>query len=206
MDPELLRRAANQRLYEYIKDKVPTDVEVDSDIKKEMDKQKQYQQNSVATLTKKFETSKAIHKEDNNNTMLENMELIKQITALRAEVKYLNEQFMSQGGKKAMELREEEEKKFQVAEAEREKEQRIRQHQALFTSEEEDQMQEHNQMQENNQNEEGYDDMSDGDDAQLNHVDGYDNDLDRNIAVKKRYIGQLKQQLMSAQKEHQELL
>jgi hypothetical protein len=38
MDPELLRRAANQRLYEYIKDKVPTDVEVDSDIKKEMDK------------------------------------------------------------------------------------------------------------------------------------------------------------------------
>jgi len=35
---------------------------------------------------------------------------------------------MSQGGKKAMELREEEEKKFQVAEAEREKEQRIRQH------------------------------------------------------------------------------
>jgi cilia- and flagella-associated protein 57 len=40
MDPELLRRAANQRLYEYIKDKVPTDVEVDSDIKKEMDKQK----------------------------------------------------------------------------------------------------------------------------------------------------------------------
>lgn len=73
MDPELLRRAANQRLYEYIKDKVPTDVEVDSDIKKEMDKQKQYQQNSVATLTKKFETSKAAHKEDNNNIMLENM-------------------------------------------------------------------------------------------------------------------------------------
>jgi hypothetical protein len=73
MDPELLRRAANQRLYEYIKDKVPTDIEVDSDIKKEMDKQKQYQQNSVATLTKKFETSKAAHKEDNNNIMLENM-------------------------------------------------------------------------------------------------------------------------------------
>jgi hypothetical protein len=30
----------------------------------------------VATLTKKFETSKAAHKEDNNNIMLENMQLI----------------------------------------------------------------------------------------------------------------------------------
>jgi hypothetical protein len=42
MDPELLRRAANQRLFDYIKNKAPQDIEVDSDIKKELNKQQQY--------------------------------------------------------------------------------------------------------------------------------------------------------------------
>jgi len=71
-----LRRAANQRLFDYIKNKAPQDVEVDSDIKKELDKQRQYQENSVTTLSKKFETSKAAHKEDNKKIMENNMDLI----------------------------------------------------------------------------------------------------------------------------------
>jgi hypothetical protein len=50
-------------------------------------------------------------------------------------------------------------------------------------------MAEMNQIQEHSQGLEGEDVTSEGDEAQLNHVDGYDNDLDRNIAVKKRYIG-----------------
>ena len=57
-------------------------------------------------------------------------------------------------------------------------------------------------MQEHTQGGEDEDDISGDETAQLNHVDGYDNDLDRNIAVKKRYIGQLKQQLMQTQQEH----
>ena len=66
-------------------------MEVDSDIKKELDKQHQYQQNSVAILSKKFETSKAAHKEDNKKIMENNMHLIDQISSLRKEVNILNE-------------------------------------------------------------------------------------------------------------------
>lgn len=133
MDPELLRRAANQRLFDYIKNKAPQDVEVDSDIKKELDKQHQYQSNSVATLTKKFETSKAAHKEDNKKIMENNMYLIEQISHLRKEVNMLNEQFMARGGKNFFIKREEDMKQEKLLEAEREKEERMQKHLELFT-------------------------------------------------------------------------
>lgn len=138
MDPEGLRRQANKELFKYISNKEPNDVEVDTDIKKEFEQQKNYMQNSVATLQKRFETSKAAHKEDNNNIMIENMALIDQITKLRTEVKGLNELFLSHKGKRIMEQRKEEEKELKAQEIRAAEEDKIRAHRALFASDDEE--------------------------------------------------------------------
>jgi hypothetical protein len=42
-------------------------------------------ENSVNSLKKRLEKETQIHKEDNNNIMMENMELINQISQLRIE-------------------------------------------------------------------------------------------------------------------------
>ena len=65
-------------------------MEIDPDIKKEYENQKRYLENSVNSLKKRLEKETQIHKEDNNNIMKENMELINQISDLRKEVKSLN--------------------------------------------------------------------------------------------------------------------
>lgn len=44
-----------------------------------------------------------------------------------------------------------------------------------------------------------------GSGVQLDPIEGYDNDLDRNLAVKKRYIAKLRQDLIMLQNEHNEL-
>lgn len=70
----------------------------------------------------------------------------------------------------------------------------------------------------NDQNPESYNDQEMGEmdqvsdpaeamgNVQLDPIEGYDNDLDRNLAVKKRYIAKLRQDMMMLQHEHQELI
>ena len=89
-DFEQLKRAVNDNLYPYVKDQEIKNVEIDPDIKKEYENQKRYLENSVNSLKKRLEKETQIHKEDNNNIMKENMELINQISELRKEVKTLN--------------------------------------------------------------------------------------------------------------------
>jgi hypothetical protein len=83
-------------------------------------------------LSKKFETSKAAHKEDNKKIMENNMDLIEQITELRQEVTKLNEQFMSRGGKMIIYLRDEEQKRYKLTQEDRDKDERMRKHRELF--------------------------------------------------------------------------
>ena len=73
-----------------MKDQEIKNVEIDPDIKKEYENQKRYLENSVNSLKKRLEKETQIHKEDNNNIMKENMELINQIAELRKEVTTLN--------------------------------------------------------------------------------------------------------------------
>lgn len=89
-DFDLLKRAVNENLYPYVKDQEIKNVEIDPDIKKEYENQKRYLENSVNSLKKRLEKETQIHKEDNNNIMKENMELINQIAELRKEVTTLN--------------------------------------------------------------------------------------------------------------------
>lgn len=79
-DFEQLKRAVNENLYVYVKDQEIKNVEIDPDIKKEYENQKRYLENSVNSLKKRLEKETQIHKEDNNNIMMENMELINQIS------------------------------------------------------------------------------------------------------------------------------
>ena len=75
-DFEQLKRSVNENLYVYVKDQEIKNVEIDPDIKKEYENQKRYLENSVNSLKKRLEKETQIHKEDNNNIMMENMELI----------------------------------------------------------------------------------------------------------------------------------
>ena len=84
-DFEQLKRSVNENLYVYVKDQEIKNVEIDPDIKKEYENQKRYLENSVNSLKKRLEKETQIHKEDNNNIIMENMELINQISQLRIE-------------------------------------------------------------------------------------------------------------------------
>ena len=95
-DFDQLKRAVNENLYPYVKDQEIKNVEIDPDIKKEYENQKRYLENSVNSLKKRLEKETQIHKEDNNNIMRENMELINQIAELRKEVTTLNSKLRNQ--------------------------------------------------------------------------------------------------------------
>lgn len=75
-DFDQLKRAVNENLYPFVKDQEIKNVEIDPDIKKEYENQKRYLENSVNSLKKRLDKETQLHKEDNNNIMRENMELI----------------------------------------------------------------------------------------------------------------------------------
>ncbi len=82
-----------------MKDQEIKNVEIDPDIKKEYENQKRYLENSVNSLKKRLDKETQLHKEDNNNIMRENMELITQISELRLQVKQLNSKLRNQDSK-----------------------------------------------------------------------------------------------------------
>lgn len=98
-DFDQLKRAVNENLYPYVKDQEIKNVEIDPDIKKEYENQKRYLENSVNSLKKRLDKETQLHKEDNNNIMRENMELITQISELRLQVKQLNSKLRNQDTK-----------------------------------------------------------------------------------------------------------
>ena len=108
MDPQKLKEAVEVNLYKYIKDKEQKDVEIDGEIKKEFESQRKYLEASKKTLEKEYEMKKLAHKNDNQNIMLQNMDLLQQIVSLRSEIKELNKAFTTAGGSKAMEAKKQE--------------------------------------------------------------------------------------------------
>ena len=65
-------------------------VTVDADIKQEYENQEKFLNNSVSTLKKRLEKESQIHKEDNLNIMVENINLIEMIKKLRTDVDQLD--------------------------------------------------------------------------------------------------------------------
>lgn len=104
----MLRRSVNANLFKYIENNEQKDVTIDGEIKKEFDSQKKYLESSYKTLSKTYELKKMAHKNDNQNIMQENCDLIEQIGKMRQNLKILNEEFVKRGGKKMMETKQQE--------------------------------------------------------------------------------------------------
>jgi len=84
-DHEQLKKSINEQLYEFVKDQEIKSVEVDSEIKKEYESQKNYLENCVKVLRKRLNVSEMTGKNENKSIMTENRKLIDKITALRDE-------------------------------------------------------------------------------------------------------------------------
>lgn len=89
----------NKNLYPWVQQENPKSVDVDADIKKEMDNQTKYLQTSLATLKKRQEKEHQIHKQENSTIMILNLKLIDQIVGLQrriTDLKDAEKQFRNQ--------------------------------------------------------------------------------------------------------------
>lgn len=64
-----------------------TQVKMDSEIEQEYRNQKKYLEKSIGMLKKNLQTDSDIHKHENIRIMMENVDLIKEISSLRLEIK-----------------------------------------------------------------------------------------------------------------------
>jgi hypothetical protein len=67
-----------------VKDSTVKNVEVDPDIKKEYVNQRKYLESSYHSLQKRLEKEEQIHRQDRINVMKDNIELIEEISKLKA--------------------------------------------------------------------------------------------------------------------------
>ena len=80
----------------------PKNVVEDGDIKKEYEAQFKFLDNSVRALKQRLEKEKALHKEDNNGVMNENLVLIKDIEKLSVTISGKQAEFSKLGGIKIL--------------------------------------------------------------------------------------------------------
>ena len=137
---------------------------------KEYRNQISYLRKSVQMLNKNLQKDFDIHRKDNQRIMRENVELIKDVSRLRAAVKERQTDFNKAGGQKLLDaVKQKQEKLKESADADS-----------------------------------GQGHHADPDD-ELEQVDGFDNSIARNLAVKKKYIQQLREQLSAMSRENQQL-
>lgn len=80
----------------------PKNVVEDGDIKKEYEAQFKFLDNSVRALKQRLEKEKALHKEDNNGVMNENLTLLKEIEKLSIVIAGKHTEFSKLGGIKIL--------------------------------------------------------------------------------------------------------
>ena len=86
-DHQQLKIAVNHSLFKFIKDQKAKNGDINPNIKQEYENQKKFLENSMHSLKKRLEIESQIHKADNLQIMTDNMELIKQISAVRDSIK-----------------------------------------------------------------------------------------------------------------------
>lgn len=75
-DYDMLKHYVHDELLTYVQDQAQKDTEIDPDIKKEYENQKQYLESSVHSLKKRLEQETLIHKKEHVRIMEQNMVLI----------------------------------------------------------------------------------------------------------------------------------
>merc|ERR1712182_176119 len=80
---------SKQKLYrKYVPNGVKRQ-ELDQDIQKEYQRQKEYLEKSVESLKRKLQKDSEVHRQDNMRVMQENVSLIREINDLRKEINFL---------------------------------------------------------------------------------------------------------------------
>mmetsp|Transcript_155 Transcript_155/g.483 ORF Transcript_155/g.483 Transcript_155/m.483 type:complete len:1201 (-) Transcript_155:691-4293(-) len=89
-DPKALKEAAKKLYQKHVTDTVRA-AEVDHDIQKEYNRQRDYLEKTVDSLKRKLGKDMELHRADNMRIMQENVALIKEINDLRREIKTLKQ-------------------------------------------------------------------------------------------------------------------
>jgi hypothetical protein len=88
--PKLLKDSV-KKLYQTHVNETIVAAQLDADIAKEYNRQREYLEKSVDSLKKKLGKDMELHRSDNVRVMLENVSLIKEINELRKEIKSMKQ-------------------------------------------------------------------------------------------------------------------
>eukprot|EP00668_Euglena_longa_P029544 GGOE01036896.1.p1 GENE.GGOE01036896.1~~GGOE01036896.1.p1 ORF type:complete len:1223 (+),score=435.55 GGOE01036896.1:45-3713(+) len=88
-DPKALKESVKKLYQKHVKDKVREPEDMEEDLQREYNRQRDYLEKTVDSLKRKLVKDADTHKSDNNRIMNENVILIKEINELRRELKTL---------------------------------------------------------------------------------------------------------------------
>eukprot|EP01006_Ploeotia_vitrea_P032137 TRINITY_DN64396_c0_g1_i1.p1 TRINITY_DN64396_c0_g1~~TRINITY_DN64396_c0_g1_i1.p1 ORF type:complete len:1185 (+),score=181.09 TRINITY_DN64396_c0_g1_i1:77-3631(+) len=98
-DPKALKESVKKLYQKHVKEKVASTQEMEEDLQKEYNRQRDYLEKTVESLKRKLVKDADSHKADTNRIMNENVVLIKEINELRREIKTLRSQAQSKSDK-----------------------------------------------------------------------------------------------------------
>merc|ERR1711998_550797 len=87
-DPKLLKDSIGKLYGKYVPNGIKKQ-ELDSDIQREYNRQRDYLEKSVESLKRKLLKDSDVHRQDNTRILQENVKLIREINDLRREIDYL---------------------------------------------------------------------------------------------------------------------
>merc|ERR1712224_930761 len=94
-EPKLLHEKVTELHRKYVPNGVKRQ-ELDQDIQKEYQRQKEYLEKSVESLKRKLQKDSEVHRQDNMRVMQENVSLIREINDLRKEINFLKHERQQQ--------------------------------------------------------------------------------------------------------------
>jgi len=97
-DPKALKEAVKKLYQKHVKERVRDAQEMEEDLQKEYNRQRDYLEKTVESLKRKLVKDADSHKTDTNRIMNENVILIKEINELRREIKMLKSQALAKKG------------------------------------------------------------------------------------------------------------
>merc|ERR1711907_622574 len=94
-EPKQLRDSVGQLYKKYVPNGIKKQ-ELDSDIQREYNRQRDYLEKSVESLKRKLLKDSEVHRQDNMRILQENVALIREINDLRREINYLKHERQQQ--------------------------------------------------------------------------------------------------------------
>merc|ERR1712025_1525672 len=94
-EPKQLKESVTNLFKKYVPHGIKKQ-ELDSDIQREYNRQREYLEKSVESLKRKLAKDSEVHRQDNMRTMQENVSLIREINDLRKEINFLKHEGSAQ--------------------------------------------------------------------------------------------------------------